>query len=236
MFAARALGIIGNSRATPALIEALKDRDVRVSGRAAEALGKIGDVLAVPGLIAVIESRLQKDWFNRKYAAVAMAAIGNSETLPLKVVACSYFSAQVRIEVLAKLRRLRYSKTYHDPSRNIRLRYIFPDTHQLCQLLIAEGDPVNREAAQTILNWLNGERQLLIPSLPAVSTPPVLLLRAVKGVPSVALVKQMLRPVDSSRHNVKPLKPRMRLRDRLFQKFSLPRCHNRSSSYRQSGK
>jgi HEAT repeat protein len=50
--AAEALAKIGDKRAVPALIAALKDEDEQVRNQAAEALAKIGDKRAVPALKA----------------------------------------------------------------------------------------------------------------------------------------------------------------------------------------
>lgn len=70
--AADYLGEIGDPRAVPALIEALKDP--AISWIAAESLGKLGDPRAVPPLIAALGS--DEKWLRRN-AATALGRIGD---------------------------------------------------------------------------------------------------------------------------------------------------------------
>jgi HEAT repeat protein len=77
--AAEALGEIGDSRAVPVLIDALKDENSGVQNSAAGALGKIGDVSAVPALIDALNN---KNWRMQYRAAWALGNIGvNDEQL-----------------------------------------------------------------------------------------------------------------------------------------------------------
>ena len=73
--AACALGERGNKAVVPALIDALKDRDVRVRKAAAEALANIGEEAssAVPALIDALKDR--KSYFNWS-ATFALSKIG----------------------------------------------------------------------------------------------------------------------------------------------------------------
>jgi HEAT repeat protein len=135
MYAASALGKFGDATAVPALMEALKDENRIVRGLTTEALEQIGDVAAVPALIKAL-----KDKDVRKQAANALGKIGDSQTLPRKILAASPFSAQQKIEVLDALRQV--------------LGYRFPDTSALCQMVLAEEDSDARIGAQAVLNLL----------------------------------------------------------------------------------
>jgi HEAT repeat protein len=73
--AARGLGELKDSRAVPALIKVLKDKDghdVYVRAVAAESLGEIGDTKAVSVLIGALND---DEWFVRKYAAGALGKL-----------------------------------------------------------------------------------------------------------------------------------------------------------------
>lgn len=65
---AEALGKIGDARAVPPLIDALRDDECRVREKAAEALGAIGDAQAVHPLIAVVQNEPGKNvrWWATK--------------------------------------------------------------------------------------------------------------------------------------------------------------------------
>jgi len=71
--AAQALGQIGDPQATPALIQALQDKEWVVRGTAAEALGQIGDPQATPALIQALRD---EEWEVRRAAAWALKKIG----------------------------------------------------------------------------------------------------------------------------------------------------------------
>ena len=58
--AADALGHIGDERAAPVLIEALRDKASEVRQKAAQALGQIGDVSAVPSLAEALKDKKKK--------------------------------------------------------------------------------------------------------------------------------------------------------------------------------
>jgi HEAT repeat protein len=146
--AAEALGKMGDTGAVPALIEALQDNhDVRV--RAAGALGLIGDASAIPHLIEALQD---ERYFVRVAAADGLRKIGDSDTLPRKILADPRWSAQERINVVERLRSVRYNE------HHINLRYTFPEIRALCQAVLDEEDSEAREGAQAVLDWLNGDR------------------------------------------------------------------------------
>lgn len=60
--AEEALGMIGDEKAVPDLIEALKDEDVSVRRHAAGALGKIGDERAIKPLLNAMDD---EKWYVR---------------------------------------------------------------------------------------------------------------------------------------------------------------------------
>ena len=72
-YAALALGLIGDSRAVPSLVERLGDADANVRYHAIEALGRIGDRSAAEPLARIAETR---DFFVAFAALDALAAIG----------------------------------------------------------------------------------------------------------------------------------------------------------------
>ena len=72
MYAAQALGEIGDPRAVEPLINALNDRDWIVRGASAEALGKIGDPRAVEPLIRALDD---DEWSSRNKVIEALGNI-----------------------------------------------------------------------------------------------------------------------------------------------------------------
>ncbi len=78
MYAAEALGKIGNAEAVNALIAAFNHSDSYVRMYAAEALDKIGNAEGVNALIAALND---SDSYVRRNAAEALGKMGNAETL-----------------------------------------------------------------------------------------------------------------------------------------------------------
>jgi HEAT repeat protein len=76
--AARQLGAIGDARALPALIEALRAENKLVRMAAARALGEIGDAGAVPALIEALRDESDSVQLD---AAVALNNIGTPDAL-----------------------------------------------------------------------------------------------------------------------------------------------------------
>ena len=154
--AANALGRIGDASAIPALAESLEDGDQYVCKCAADALGQIG-VPAIPVLIAALEDYTR---FLCHTAAMVLQECGDSDTLPRKILADARCSPPQQIEMLEKLRRVRYTDPY------VHLNYRFPETVSLCQSVLDEADSAAAQGAQAMLNWLNGGRYLLRGSQP----------------------------------------------------------------------
>ncbi|MDY6836292.1 MAG: HEAT repeat domain-containing protein [Chloroflexota bacterium] len=101
--AAWALGKIGESRAVPALIQALADRNARVRRNTAKALGSIGDDAAVEPLVKSLgdeDSRVRKD------AADALGEIGQSAVQPLVHTLNTASDQKVRWHALEALRNI----------------------------------------------------------------------------------------------------------------------------------
>jgi hypothetical protein len=197
--AAEALGKIGDHSAVPALIAELKDKSEDWFSReyeryhAAEALGNIGNASAVPALIEALED---KYWSVRRYAASALRKIGNSEILPRNVLANSQLSPQQRVDVLNRLRRVRYKD---DDST---LRYKFPDTRTLCLMVLDEEDADARSGAHAVLSLLNKDQdQLVRPSHLDTNNDARELLRAAKDRPPKSQPETLLRAVDEPKEN-----------------------------------
>ncbi len=172
--ATKALESIGYT-AVPALCEALKDSDEDVRGLAADALGGIKDPSAVP---ALCETLKDSDSDVRENAKQALGWIGDSKTLPRKILACSRLTAQKRIEALDALRKARKG------AFSTRL-FSFPETRKLCESVLLEEDLDARTGAQAVLDWMNGDKNLLRASQPDASKEGKELLRAASGVPDI---------------------------------------------------
>lgn len=104
-YAALLLGILGDKRAVPALIEAT--RDETIDYQAALSLGQIGDKQAIPALRVMLE-RCSNKPFPRLFAGYGLAMLGDNEGL--KVVIETLNNQQVHwtnrrhaIEALGKL-------------------------------------------------------------------------------------------------------------------------------------
>jgi len=156
---ATALGEFRDASAVPALVKVLKDEVWPVRWCAVGALGKIGDVAAIPALIETLE-----EWSLRSYIADAVAMMGDPNTLTRKILADTRFSVQERIDLLERLRRAR-CKVILNGSK-VTLRYEFPETPALCQMVLNEEDNDARKGAQAVLDWLNGTQHLLRASQP----------------------------------------------------------------------
>lgn len=208
-YAAVALGNIGDATAVPALVEALKDEESYVRRSAAVALGNIRDATAVP---ALVETLKDEDGEVRRSAAEALERIGNSVTLPRKVLASSQFSAQNRIDVLEALRRIKYK------NQHVTIQYIFPATRTLCQTVLDEEDAKARLGAQTVLNWLDGERELLISSMPATPTNNDNLVIAFQGGTSDTHPETLLISSDKPEEDIASRPPQPSLWQRLIGK------------------
>lgn len=78
--AAQALGWLARTKedidkAVPALIEALKDKQMEVRRNAAEALGRIGDIRAIEALSALIDPQKERDDWVRDVAKESLELI-----------------------------------------------------------------------------------------------------------------------------------------------------------------
>ena len=111
----------------------------------------------------------------RQTAAEALGKIGSSFSLPRKILSNHSLSAQDKLETLAKLRRIRYK------DNAIALQYKFEETAQLCRNILDEDDEEARKGAQTVLDWLNGDRHLLMASQKDDSKDADVYLRAYEG-------------------------------------------------------
>ncbi|UCH96466.1 MAG: HEAT repeat domain-containing protein [Candidatus Aminicenantes bacterium] len=101
--AASALGELGDLRAVPELIKALRDEDAVVREHAATALGRLGDKQAVPALIKVLRD---EDAVVREHAATALAKLGDKQAVPALIRALRDENAVVREHVASALGRL----------------------------------------------------------------------------------------------------------------------------------
>jgi HEAT repeat protein len=206
--AANALGRIGDPSAVSALAGGLEDEDQYVCKCAAEALGQIG-APAIPALIAALQGEKR---FICHTAAVVLQECGDSDTLPRKILADARCSAQERIEILKRLRRVRYTDSY------IKLNYTFPQTVPLCWMALQEEDAAAAQGAQSVLNWLNGGNYLLRGSQPDPARHARELVRPAPGDDPETRPKTLLRAADPPKSGAQSPPPRLTFWQRLFGK------------------
>jgi HEAT repeat protein len=103
MFAAKALGLIGDARAVELLIAALKVDDKNLRRFAAEALGTIGDPRALLALIEMLKD-LDKDL--RQTAAFALGNIGDARAVEPLIAALKAEDKNERRAVVVALIQL----------------------------------------------------------------------------------------------------------------------------------
>jgi len=174
--AARALLEAEHASAVPALLKMLRTCDYSERSSVIRALAEAGDAYAVPALIEILNG--VEIVPVQVAAADALLELGDSKTLPRKILICSRFTAHERIELLLTLRRVRYTGGTPDI---ITLRYSFPDVRTLCHRILQEQDATARAEAQKVLNWLDGDRDLLIASQRPPTSDSEFLLRAAQG-------------------------------------------------------
>ncbi|MCW3096743.1 MAG: putative signal transduction protein containing Nacht domain [Chthonomonadaceae bacterium] len=185
---------------TPGYSPGLRRSNVRE--RAAEVLVTVG-VAAVPALVR-LQKRWQPDSNARAAAAQILLEIGDSITLPRKILASSQFSAQERIYILETLRRVR--------------TYKFDDTRSLCQTVLNEEDELARQGAKTILHWLNGESDLLRASRRDLTSEPQQLLVAYEGGTAETRPETLVLPSNESKKDISPRPQQPSLWKRWFGK------------------
>jgi hypothetical protein len=202
--AAYELGELGAICAVSALSVALKEGNEDLRASAAYALGKIGDVSAVPALIA---TRKDNDSSVRQIAARALGKIGDAVTLPRKILADTRFSVQERISLLEMLRNVYFNDSFTT------LRYKFPDTRTLCQMVLEQDDIDVKAGAQQVLNLLDGN--ILLRASQRATTEAQELLRGASPTEVTTDPNELLRASDASKDNTAlpvPAKPEQRSR------------------------
>jgi len=114
MYAAKALGDIGDQRAVDPLIQALQDEDSYIREAAAEALGDIGDTRAIDPLIEFLKD---DDSGVRTEAAISLVKLGRTEYFDLIIQALQDYDSLVRLRAASELGDIGRSacsrSTYH---------------------------------------------------------------------------------------------------------------------------
>jgi len=190
--AARALLEAGHASAVPALLKMLRTCDYSERSSVIRALAEAGDAYAVPALIEILNG--VEIVPVQVAAADALLELGDSKTLPRKILTCSRFTAHERIELLYTLRRVRYTVGTPD---GVTLKYSFPDVRTLCHLVLQEPDIAAHAEAQKVLNWLNGDRELLLASQAPPTNEAKVLLRAAQGSNAETRPDTLLRASDA---------------------------------------
>lgn len=182
---AKALGAIGDDTALFALKEGLKSKYDEVRWQCVITLGLVGDV----SVVSALASALGDTYENVDFEAVkALSRMGNSDTLPRKILACSKLSAQEKVVALNRLRS-RFALTFTSLNH-------FPKVRPLCELAIIEENQDVRDGAQTVLNWLEGDKLLLHASQRDSGIDGQQLLRAAGGVAPDGHSETLLRGLD----------------------------------------
>lgn len=190
---ARALLEAKDEAAIPALAALLQGHDSSIRYNVIRVLGESGDAQAVPVLMSQLNVR-SIPMSVQAAAAEALLQLGDSETLPRKILASPRLSVSERIRLLDALRRLRFRCGSPHP---VSVRYKFADTHALCRRFLRESDGHAQVGAQMVLNWLNGDRNLLIASQPDSTSQSDTLLRAAQGSVLETRSDTLLRPSDT---------------------------------------
>lgn len=211
--AARALGTMGAVAAMPALIEALHEEDLSVRQYAVEALGRLGDLAAVPALIQAWNRGTGEE---RRLSFSALWRLGETVALPRRILADTRFSVQERIDLLERLRQVRYDAT--DQAGKAIYLCQFSETSVFCNEVLAEEDEDARRGAQAVLNWMNGERHLLHASQEDSKKQFQELVRPSQKGASIAAPQNLLRSSEVPETPPDPLPPPLNFWQRLFRK------------------
>jgi HEAT repeat protein len=100
---ARALGLMSDLDALPALIERLKKAEtVAEVSTAAQAVGLIGDKSVVPALLALAKDESQQP-MSRAFAEVALGLLAEKKPLPWSIVFSVDANYRAKVDALAEL-------------------------------------------------------------------------------------------------------------------------------------
>jgi HEAT repeat protein len=146
---AKVLGSFKDAPVGSALSETLRNKNEMdtVRSESAESLSRIDDVSTVSALIEVLKDN---SLAVRTSAVVALNRMGDSDTLPRKILTTSRLTAQEKVNVLEMLRGVDYKPGFTEPYGA--LRYEFPDTKTLCERVLQEEDTYTD--VQKVLDWL----------------------------------------------------------------------------------
>ncbi|MCW3053088.1 MAG: hypothetical protein JWN14_2258, partial [Chthonomonadales bacterium] len=190
--AARALLEAEHASAVPALLEMLHTLDVSERLSILNALAGAGDAFATPALLNILNGDDIAPV--QVAAATALLELGDSKTLPRKILICSRFTPHERIELLYTLRRVRYTGGTPDI---VTVKYSFPAVRTLCHQVMIEQEEAACAEVRKVLNWLNGDRDLLIASERPPSSESEILLRAAQGTSVETRPDTLLRASDN---------------------------------------
>ena len=190
--AAKALLEAKHVLAVPVLLQMLHTLDVSERLSILHALADAGDAFATPPLLAILTGDDIAPV--QVAAAAALLELGDSLTLPRKILICSRFTAHERIELLYALRRVRYTGGTPDV---VIIKYSFPDVRTLCHQVMIEQEEKACAEARKVLNWINGDRDLLIASERPPTNESDILLRAAQGSSHETRSDTLLRASDA---------------------------------------
>ncbi len=180
MYAARALGNLGDSQAVPALCAALSDPNVYVRWNVARSLFQIGDLRAVA---ALCHACTDGDVGVRNYASTALAKLGTPRELPYFTLASPDLTAHEKYAALVAMSEVRSGRRYRYPVGNVQNFC----THLAVNRLAA---PAVRAGAVSVLEASNYLRASSAPE--DTDT----LLRPAHGIPNPTDAEELLRAID----------------------------------------
>ena len=201
-----ALGLvrIGDS-AIPALLDTMRSPDAQARTFAIYAMGRIGNVSTLPIIIEALQ-----DEDDRFYAVASLENMGDSKTLPRKILADSRCLAKQRIDILERLRSVHYNENSLKNKRT--LRYGFPTTLDLCQAVLKEEDGAAHTGAQEVLDLL----LLLRGSQPDPGKQGSELVRPARGREAETEPETLLRAGQGSVREEEPIPPQPTFWQRLL--------------------
>lgn len=143
-WSAGALAKAGPSAIAP-LVDALDTPDPAVGYYVALALGELGDLRAIPLLAQALH---EGDWDVRPSAACTLANLGDSSTLPDRIVTEPGLSGADRAKILASLREVNYTDD------QVQIHLSIPDVSEFCRQRSQSADDAIRMGAVETLQAL----------------------------------------------------------------------------------
>ena len=138
---------MGESAVKP-LCQQIQTDNGRAKKYAIEALGEIGSIEALETLCATLHDESKTI---RAYAATSLAKIGDSNTLPFKVLQESSLTIEQRWKILQTLRTVQYREETNGEITS--LQYAISDVAKFCKQCLKHKEEIVRREAEKLLLW-----------------------------------------------------------------------------------